>query len=321
MLRLAVVGTGIIGVRHLEVINQSQECTLCAICDVNEENVKELAAKYNVPYFIDYKEILKEIQVDAVILNLPHFLHCEATEYFLDQGVHVLVEKPMANTVEECDRMIAAAKRNQKVLAVGHSRRFAPAIRRIKEIYESGELGKLCMFQETRTQNYFKADRPRWFLDKKMSGGGITMNYGAHALDSLFYVTGHQEARVTAASVDNIKNNEEIEGHAQILLELPDGVSANITFSAYTYTGYETIWFFTEGAAKVVDGSRLWLNKGGAWVEQEYVESLSMQYQLAEFCKLIKGEETEMITPECARAIVSTIEEVYRKSIEGKETT
>lgn len=132
-----------------------------------------------MPYFTDYRDIVKETEAEAVILNLPHFLQCEVTEFFLDSGLHVLVEKPMANTVAECDRMIAAAKRSGKKLALGHLQRFVASNRRVKEIYESGELGKFCMFHEFRSTDYFVPTRPRWFLDKKLAGGGIVMNYGA----------------------------------------------------------------------------------------------------------------------------------------------
>lgn len=310
-IKIAVVGTGIIGVRHLDSIARNQECTLCAICDINEESAARCAHKYGVPYFTDYRDIVTKTGADAVILNLPHFLHCEVSEFFLDHGMHVLVEKPMANTVEECDRMITAAERNGKKLAVGHAQRFSPANRRIKEIYQSGELGKLCMVHETRTKDYFVPERPKWFLDKKMSGGGIVMNYGAHALDKLFCITGYDKAEVTAF-VGNIKNDAQIEGHAQILLKFQEGLSASITFSAYADTGYETSYYFTEGAAKVVGGSKLLLNTDGTWVGQENMQSHSLDLQLAEFCKLIRGEKSEIATAQYSRQIIAVIEEIYK---------
>ena len=114
MLNIAIVGTGIIGNSHIKAIQELQDCRLCALCDVNEEVVAELASQHNVPYFLDYKQIPGSVDVDAVILNLPHFLHCEASVFFLEHGIDVLVEKPMANTVEECDRMIEAAEKSGK---------------------------------------------------------------------------------------------------------------------------------------------------------------------------------------------------------------
>ena len=114
MIKIAIVGTGIIGVDHIKAISQVEDAELCALCDVNEEVVKKFSEEYNVPYFTDYKDIPSNVDVDAVIINLPHFLHCESTVFFLDNGINVLIEKPMANTVAECDKMIDAAKRNNK---------------------------------------------------------------------------------------------------------------------------------------------------------------------------------------------------------------
>ena len=160
MLKIAVVGTGLISGKHLKAIQASTEAELCAICDINESAGVPLAEEYEVPFFKDYKDIPENTNVEAVILNLPHFLHCEVSEFFLDKGVHVLVEKPMANTVEECDRMIKAAERNNKKLAIGHIQRFYSGNRKVIEMYKSKEIGELCMMNESRSEDYFYAGRP-----------------------------------------------------------------------------------------------------------------------------------------------------------------
>jgi len=309
MLKIAVIGTGIIGRSHLKAIKQSECCTLCAVCDSNEEAAVTLANEYGVPYFTNYKDIA-ETEAEAVIINLPHWLHCEVSEFFLNMGLHVLVEKPMANTTEECDRMLAAAKRNDRKLAIGHVQRFFQANRKVKEICQSKELGELCMFNEVRTINYFASDRPKWFLDKKLSGGGIVMNYGAHALDKLFYIT-ESKPTVVSATVGNIKNDCSIEGHAQIHIEFENKVSANMTFSGYGDAGYEAVYYFTEGALKV-KGGRLSINTGKGWedVEPEKGEDPFLM-QLNEFCKLIKDEPSEIVTGDYAGAVIETIERIY----------
>ena len=116
MIKIAIVGTGAIATAHIRAISKLPQCELAALCDLNEVRVKELADGLGVPYFLDYKDIPTSVDVDAVILNLPHGLHVSASVFFLESGVHVLVEKPMANTVEECDTMMAAAKKVGKKL-------------------------------------------------------------------------------------------------------------------------------------------------------------------------------------------------------------
>ena len=151
MLRIAIVGTGSIATAHISAIEKIPECKLVALCDLNEPKVKALSEKFGIPYFLDYKEIPTKVDCDAVILNLPHGLHMSASVFFLNSGIHVLVEKPMANTIEECDAMNEAAEKSGTKLAVAHIQRFFEANRTVKEIIDSGKLGKL----------FFPRDPPR----------------------------------------------------------------------------------------------------------------------------------------------------------------
>lgn len=137
------------------------------------------------------------------------------------------------------------------------------------------------------------------------------MNYGAHALDKLFYITDSKPIAVSA-TVGNIKNDCTIEGHAQIHVEFENKVSANITFSGYGDAGYETVYYFTEGALKVKDGQCLSINTGKGWEAVELPEASGFFLrQLNEFCKLIKDEPSEVVTGAYARAIIETIEQIY----------
>ena len=172
MLKIAVVGTGIIGKEHLKAISRCAELELVAVCDVNEEAASALAGEYGVPYLLDYTKIPQETEAGAVLLNLPHFLHCEASIFFLEAGLHVFLEKPMAITAAECDKMIAAAEKAGKVLAVGHLQRFFKVNRLVKEYVDSGKLGRLFAINEIRSIGYFSPKRPKWFLSKKLAGGG-----------------------------------------------------------------------------------------------------------------------------------------------------
>ena len=309
-MKVAVIGLGSIGLSHLSAIEKVENLELSAVCDINEATAIKLSEKYNVPYFTDYMQIPGNCDADAVILNLPHWLHCEATEYFLDNGFHVLVEKPMANTPDECKRMISAQKRSGKKLAVAHPQRFIAVNRKIKEIIQSGELGKLNMMTEFRSVDYFEESRPNWFKVKKLSGGGIVMNYGAHALDKILYLTESHPKNIVAA-VGNWKTEHDIEGHAQIFMTLENGVSANITFSGYDYDGYENYYFFTNGALKVSGGARLYSMINREWVPIELPSLNYMAFELSEFDKFVRGEFSEIPTAEFGAEIIETIGRIY----------
>ncbi len=315
MLRIAIVGTGIIARLHLDAISKLDNCTLAALCDLNESKLGELCEKYGVPGFTDYKKMPGAVDFDAVILNLPHGLHKEATVFFLDNGKHVLVEKPMANTVEECDAMLEAAERNGKKLAIGHIQRFFRPNRVVKEIVDSGELGRLCMYSEQRSINYFLDNRPAWFTSKKMAGGGIVMNYGAHAFDKLFYITGKRPTEVYANTA-NLINDKDVEGHAQIFAKFEDGLSAVVTFSGYSNVVYESYYYFTGGAIRVNGIDSAFIRREG---EKEWTaigakrDNGEFTVQLNEFVKLINGESSEIADGSFSRDIVKAIEKAYNQ--------
>lgn len=317
MIKIAIIGTGIIAASHIDAISKLDCCEISALCDLNEARVKELAKSLSVPYFLDYRDIPDKVECDAVILNLPHGLHAPASVFFLERGIHVLVEKPMANTVAECEEMIAAEKRGGARLAVAHVQRFFKANRIIKNIVDSGELGKLCMYNEQRSINYFLDSRPAWFTNKKMSGGGIVMNYGAHAFDKLFYITGSKPVSVSA-SADNLINERDVEGHAQIFAKLESGVSATVTLSGYSDVVYEAYYYFTGGAIKIVGTYAIEIRREGekAWTKiEDTSDTLAFVREIDEFCKYIRGEESEIPDAAYGRDIVRLIEDAYSDAL------
>ena len=318
MLKIAIVGTGIIAKRHVEAIAQLDDVELVAVCDINEEKAKAFSETCAVPYFLNYKDIPKGVDCDAVILNLPHGLHCEVSEFFLNAGKHVLCEKPMATSVEECKRMIAAAEKNGKKLAIGHVQRYMESIRTVKQIYESGELGKLCMYTENRSGNYFAESRPRWFWDKKMAGGGVAINFGAHAFDKLFSVMGDVKITALDAQVANLVNDVEVEGHAHIFAKFDNGVTASIAISGYTSANYDAFFYFTNGVLKV-NNHHIEIHRGDratGWVDiTPPTDFTNFALQLDAFHKYIKGEPTNVPNGEYGMKIISVIEDIYNNIV------
>ena len=313
MLKIAIVGTGAIVSAHIKAINALEDLKLVALCDLNEERVKALAEENGVPYFLNYKDIPASVECDAVILNLPHGLHAPASIFFLDAGINVLVEKPMANTVEECDAMNDAAIKSGKKLAIAHVQRYMAVNRKIKEIIDSGELGKLCMYNEQRSINYFLPNRSPWFTSKKMAGGGIVMNYGAHAFDRLCYTASCSPVEVVGCC-DNFINDRDVEGHAQMMAKFDNGISATITFSGYSTVDYIIYYYFTGGALRVNGTSSVEIKREGekAWTLVEIPAGQEpFALELNDFHKYIKGEPTEIPDYEYSRKIIEAIQKGY----------
>ncbi len=312
-LKIAVVGAGSIGAKHIQAISENKACSLSGIADIAEERARTLAQANHTNWYSDYKEMYETEKPDAVIVNLPHGLHCEAAEYFLNKNVHVLMEKPMANSLAECDRMIEAERKSKAKLAIGHVQRYFEAHRYLRERVLDSSYGDLRMISEVRNTDYFTSTRPRWFLDKKAAGGGIMMNLGAHSIDKLLYIVGGDIASVHAL-VSEKRENGSIEGQVQMLIGLRDGISASIMLNGYSHNFYEQYFYFDKATIKVVNTRELFVDIGSGYVKVPIGEMDMLGQQLTEFIAYIQGKESEVVTPQYARKVIEVIEEVYRQN-------
>lgn len=313
MLKFGIVGAGIIGVNHQRAIEKNENCELVAICDTVLERAINLAKENpNIQCFTDYKEMCEKVQMDAVVLNLPHFLHREVSVYFLEKGINVLVEKPMAMTKDECDAMINSSLKSGAKLAVGHVQRYLPIHNEIKKIIESKALGKLCMITEMRNIDYLSPNRPGWFLKKKLSGGGIVMNYGAHTLDKIMYMTG--EKVVEASSyLSNPLSDDDVEINAQILFKFTGDITAAVSYCGCHIPRTEAVsFFFTNGEIKVEYNKPVRMYINGELFEPEKSSVNSFDAQIEEFVKLINNETSFIATAQYGKEIISVLEKILK---------
>ncbi len=317
MIKIGLIGVGAVGEMHKEAIDGHPDCELTAVCNRTISKAEKMAEGTSIHCYSDYKEMMEKEELDAVIVNLPHDMHHDVTNHILNCGVSVLVEKPMAMTVAECDSMMKTAEKNGVILAVGHVQRYYDCLRGLRKLIAEKRLGKLCAVTIKRNCDYF-TNRAAWFLDKKQSGGGILMNYGAHSMDILFYTTGLSVKRVAAVG-NNFLTDHNVEATAQVLLEMEGGVGASILHCGCKVHGEdEFIYYFTNGTAQIRNGLELWISEGGAPYEMvdtsnEGMHENFMIDQIAEFIKMMKGEPNEMVTAEYGRDVIATLEQAFEQ--------
>jgi predicted dehydrogenase len=189
-LRLAVVGCGAVAaIHHLPAISLCRGAEAVVLVDANPGRAKDLAARFGVPETAtDHRSLAG--RVDAAIVALPNSLHAAVSIDLLRQGIHVLVEKPMALNVRECDAMIAAAEAGRAVLAVGLEFRFFDFPHFVRNLLRDGLLGEIRRFE------MHQGVIPRWpfatdfLLKKETAGGGVLADFGVHVLDLLLWWLG-----------------------------------------------------------------------------------------------------------------------------------
>lgn len=171
-LRVGVIGCGSIAQhRHIPEYKANKNVELVAVCDINEDRVNEVAAKYQIAAYTNYEELLSSGVVDAVSVCTPNYLHAPISIAALNSGLHVLCEKPMATSKQEAEEMIAAAKDSGKKLMIGHNQRFVPSHQRARQLIASGEIGKIYSFRTAfghgGPEGWSVEGKESWFLKKK----------------------------------------------------------------------------------------------------------------------------------------------------------
>jgi len=312
MLRIGIIGAGIICESHVRSIERMDNVTLKAVADIVIEKALAFTEPLGVNAYVDYKEMIEKEDLDAVIINLPHKLHREATLFAADHGLHVLVEKPMAASSEDCEAMIKGAKENNVKLMIAHIQRYFSHNIKVKELVDSGELGDLVAVTDTRNIYYFHDQRPRWFLDKETAGGGIFMNLGAHCLDKLIWTAGSRIKKIVGKATYHEKRFN-VEGGAQAFIELENGVTASITCTGYKVPPYqETHYYFTNGSIKKCDEGLLVSKEAGPFEKIDLDGNYdSFFMQLKDFVDSIIEDKEPEIPGEYGLEIIRAIEKVY----------
>ncbi len=194
--QIAIIGCGWAGTRHAQAFAGSG-AALRWLVDANVARAQGLAADYpGAQAAGDYRLALGDLAVQAVDICLPHSLHAEVALEAAAAGKHILCEKPLAATLEDADRMIAAADAAHMTLMVAENEHFNPLYQRIREMLDEGIIGRPALVQMTREcylRQSFLRDRP-WFLDARVAAGGMMMSGGVHSFDTLRMLLGEVES-------------------------------------------------------------------------------------------------------------------------------
>lgn len=250
--RLAVIGCGAIARRaHIPAFKAFSGADVVAFASRSLSSAETAAAEYGGgEVFDDWRKVLG-LEVDAVDICSPNALHIEQTVAAAEAGKHVLVEKPMSRTVEEADRMIAAAKQAGVVLQVAHNMRYIPALVAARAEVAGGAIGDLvgarAAFGHGGPKDW--APEASWFWDPELSGGGPLIDLGIHAIDFVHYVTQQDVTEVAAMTY----GSGDVEDAAHVLLRFSSGATGSVHASWVTRPApdFSLTLFGTEGTLHV----------------------------------------------------------------------
>jgi phthalate 4,5-cis-dihydrodiol dehydrogenase len=222
---------------------------LCAGMDPLPRPREAFAQAFGVSVYSDFSKLCRDPTVEAVYIASPHRFHALQAIEAMEHGKHVLVEKPLALTLEECDAVVSAVERTGRQLIVGHTHAFDPNVREMRRIIQSGELGRLGMILAFNYNDFLLRPHRADEFDVER-GGGIAFNQLAHQIEIVRLLGG--PVRSVRANLGALDDARAAAGHCTAFLDLESGAAASVTLSAYDFFDSDEWhhWIAEGGTAK-----------------------------------------------------------------------
>jgi predicted dehydrogenase len=322
-MRIAVVGAGQFGRRHIDTVRNEPACTLAAVAD-------PAGGDFGVPHFADYRKMLDEAKPDGVIVATPNALHVPVGLACVERNIPMLVEKPIADSVEQSTVLIGAARRAGVPLLVGHHRRHNPLIEKARHIVQGGGIGRLVAVAAL-----WLLQKPREYFDvawRRERGGGPLLINVIHDVDDLRYICG--EIADAGAFASNAVRGFAVEDSAAVSLRFANGAVGTITVSDAAAAPWsweiasgenpvypqreENCYFFcgSEGSL-ALPRMELWrYREDTGWYAPLSREILAVEKadpqlrQLQHFCRVARREESPLVSGEDATRTLEVVQRI-----------
>ena len=232
-LRLGLAGLGTAGRSVAQAIDKVPGYVFAAGADTRKESLEQYRGKHGIAVFDNVAEMCRSKDLDVVYVATPNPLHAEHAIIAAENGKHVIVEKPMAITLDECDRVIAAAEDNHVKVMVAHTRSFNPPIRKMREIVSSARLGRVIQINTWRYAPWLLRPRLPAELDTRL-GGGVCYRQAPHQVDIVRLLGGGLVKSVRAVAGRWDPKNA-AEGNYTAFLEFEDKTAATMVYNGYGY--------------------------------------------------------------------------------------
>lgn len=350
-LRTALIGCGKVGLTHAQALSRLPESEFVAVCDAHPARAAAFAEQYRARPFSSVPEMLREADIEAVTICTPHPLHEEPCLQAAAAGAHVLIEKPLASSLDSCDRMLEAAAKHNVQLGVISQRRLFEPVQRMKAAIDAGKIGRpilgtFAMFS-WRDQAYYESDpwRGKWATE----GGGVLVNQSPHQLDLLQWFMGEID-EVTGYWANLNHPYVEVEDTAVAMIRFRSGGLGSIVTSLSQRPGIHTKVHihgstgasvgvqtdtgasFVAGVSKIAEPpfNDVWTIPGEEHLLPEFLAADRQLFtqidatthyhtlQIQDFLQAVQTGRPPLVTGAEGRNVVAIFSAIYRSNAVGK---
>jgi UDP-N-acetylglucosamine 3-dehydrogenase len=328
-LRVGIIGAGQAGERHAVGFAATEGATLVGIADVVETRAAELASRFGARAFTDWREMLSA-GLDILVVSLPHNMHVEPAAAAAKQGVHVLMEKPLATTLEDGKKILEACKSAGVKLTISFVHRFREELQLARRWLDEGQLGRTQILRETMNGQHGN-HLPKWVTQKEVAGGGVLMYSAIHGLDRLRWLANSEVISVTAQT-RRYSHDTEVEDGVVALLNFASGATGTLCANAPTYRAQPAHWdteiYGDKGMLRV--RTRQWAELSNDYCNEHIdTEKISNEQgphynfarQAKEFVAAIREDREPFITGEDGLKSLELALAIYRSAETGQSVS
>ncbi len=327
MIHVGIIGAGFWGEKHAAAIKALSNAELVAANRTNPTALNEFVRKYGGLGYTDYQELLADPQVDAVVITTPHHLHTQIVLDAAKAGKHILLEKPIAPNLAECDQILQEVNIHQVTFMAGHTNHFVPIYQTAKKMLESGEFGEPVLITDRTFKRWWAPNRRKWHLDRDM-GGGMWMTIGVHNVDRMVWLVGSRVSSVSA-NLDTRFHHQHADDHGMAFLRFENGIAGTAIAVGYK-TGvpsFDTEVVCTNGMLRIDKMNGISIGQDESWrlipSDRDLDPENWMEEALVEewhaFLAAIETGTQPAVTGEFARHIMAVIFAAEQSSKEKRE--
>jgi len=327
-IKIGLVGLGYMGKIHLRNSLRSKSIANVAACDVTAKGRKYAKSIGAKEVYTDYKEMLKDPDISGVVVSLPTYLHAECTELAAEAGKNVLLEKPLARSIAEGEKIVQTCRKNGVKLMLGYHFRFSPQFMQLKQSLDKGVFGEAQIAHATmvgpgpffhRAEGYAPRPVPSWWFNKELTGGGALIDLGSHMIDLVQWYFGRIEE--INAYVGH-RFNLDFEDYALCVCKTKSGTVATVTVGWFSREASAKFEIF--GSSKILSAKRVDSNKAVSLAKMilGLTPDFNLPYvwELQHFVDCIQNDKTPLSAGEDGLADLQAISLAYENATPIEES-
>lgn len=337
--KVAILGAGFIADIHMESYHRFiPEAEVIAVYARNAEKAKAFSEKYHIPkWYNDIDAIIQNSGCDVVDICLPNYQHATTVFKAADADKHIIIEKPLAITLEEADAMISACNKAGVKLMYAEELCFAPKYERVRQLVKEGAIGEIYMLKQSEKHSGPHTD---WFYDINLAGGGVLMDMGCHAIGWFRWMLNNAKASSVYSTMSTVlhKGRTKGEDNSVVIVEFENGITAVAENSwakhggmddrsevhgtggviyADLFMGNAAISYSKSGYGYAMEKADTTI--GWSFTVFEEVFNQGYPHELKHFIECVRLNKQPLVTGEDGRAVLEIIYAAYASAAQGKK--